>query len=252
MRYKDSIRQKRYERQYERHGAGRGIIVLLVGVFLLLQNLHLKIAEWIISWQMLLIVIGLYVYFRSECKNVGGLIMIAVGGIFMAREYFFLPYDIDRFLWPGLLIIIGLLLITFRPNRNKYKEVEAEEIVKEIPDVYPLDEDYVNTTVIFSGENRLIVSKKFRGGKIAAIFGGCDINMLQADFEGVIEIEVECIFGGAELIVPSNWEVKVNTSSVFGGVEDKRPVELIGTNPNKVHMIKGNCVFGGIEIKSYT
>jgi hypothetical protein len=96
-----------------------------------------------------------------------------------------------------------------------------------------------------------VVSKNLKGGKVTAIFGGADINMLQADFQGVIELDATCIFGGLELIVPSNWNVKVDITTVLGGVEDKRPVELIGDNPDKVLLLKGTCIFGGVEIKSY-
>jgi predicted membrane protein len=242
MRNKDSYRQGRHEK----HGALRGVIFLLVGVFLLLHNLDLDLPRWVISWQMLVAAIGLILLVKSSFRNIGGLIMIGVATIFMVKEYFFLPYNVIRFIWPVILISLGLIFIIFRP-----KQCNKRTPFKEVPDLIPVDEDYINSSVIFSGENRLIVSKNFKGGSISAIFGGCDINMLQADFEGTITLECECIFGGLELVVPSNWEVKIMTTSVFGGVEDKRPVELIGNNPNKVLIIKGNCVFGGIEIKSY-
>jgi len=38
---------------------------------------------------------------------------------------------------------------------------------------------------------------------------------------------------------------------MFGGVEDKRPHQSIVTNPDKVLVIKGSVVFGGIEIQNY-
>ncbi|WP_343673709.1 DUF5668 domain-containing protein [Chitinophaga sp.] len=230
----------------------KGFIILLVGVFLLLHNLDLDIPRYIVSWQMLIMGIGLILLAKSEFKNVGGLIMIVVGGVFMIKEYFALPLDLNRFLWPVLLILVGLLFIIFRPgSRKKYLDDEEKEY-KVVPDLYPEGEDYINADIVFSGENRLIVSKQFKGGRISTVFGGCDVNLLQADFEGTIVLNCDCVFGGVELVVPANWEVKIMTSSVFGGVEDKRPIELIGSNPNKVLIIKGSCVFGGIEIKSYS
>lgn len=247
MRNKDFYRQ----RKHEKNGAFRGVIILLVGVFLLFHNLDLNIPEWIVSWQMLIIGIGIMIWIKSEFRNVGGVIMILLGSVFMVREYFYLPFDVDRFIWPGFLIIIGLLFIVFRPSSHK-KYLDEDEEPKVVPDLYPADEDYINADVVFSGENRLIVSKKFKGGRISAVFGGCDVNLLQADFDGTIVLNCDCVFGGVELVVPANWEVKIMTSSVFGGVGDKRPIELIAANPNKVLIIKGSCVFGGIEIKSYS
>lgn len=252
MRNKDLYRRRRHEK----NGAWRGVVILLVGVFLLLHNLDidLHLPRWVVSWQMLIMGIGTILWIKSECKNVGGLIMIAVGAVFMVREYFFLPFDIDRFLWPTLLIIVGLLFIVFRPDHRNPKSLDDldDTTAKVVPDLYPVDEDYINAQILFSGENRLIVSKNFKGGRISAVFGGVDVNLLQADFDGVVVLNCDCVFGGVELVVPSNWEVKILTKSVFGGVEDKRPVELLGSNPNKVLMIKGSCIFGGIEIKSYS
>jgi predicted membrane protein len=253
MRNKDLYKRRRHEK----NGAWRGVVILLVGVFLLLHNLDidLDLPRWLVSWQMLIMGIGAILWIKSECKNVGGLIMIAVGAVFMVKEYFYLPFDIARFIWPVLLIIIGLLFIIFRPGNNpKSLDLDDDDdtTAKVVPDLYPVDEDYINAQILFSGENRLIVSKKFKGGRISAVFGGCDVNLLQADFDGVISLDCDCIFGGVELVVPSNWEVKIMTKSVFGGVEDKRPIELIGSNPNKVLIIKGSCIFGGIEIKSYS
>jgi predicted membrane protein len=96
-----------------------------------------------------------------------------------------------------------------------------------------------------------VVSKDFKGGKVNAVFGGVDVNLTQADFSGTIVIEADCVFGGVEIVVPSNWNVKVDMNTIFGGVEDNRPVEMMSNNPDKILIIKGSCVFGGVEIKSY-
>ncbi|MOA33851.1 hypothetical protein D3C78_1551840 [compost metagenome] len=64
-------------------------------------------------------------------------------------------------------------------------------------------------------------------------------------------MDIENVFGGTKLLVPANWEVKVETVSVFGGVNDKRPVMPASDAPSKIMIIKGTCVFGGIDIKSY-
>lgn len=225
-------------------GFGKGVIFLLIGTFLLVRNLHLDIPSWTVSWQMLVIVIGLFVWIKSEFKNVGGVIMILVGSFFLAKEMLWFPPDIARFTWPAVFIVIGLCLMFSR--QADFRKKPCIPVRKGNS-----TDDFLETSVIFSGENRIVVSKNLKGGKVTAIFGGADINMLQADFQGVIELDATCIFGGLELIVPSNWNVKVDITTVLGGVEDKRPVELIGDNPDKVLLLKGTCIFGGVEIKSY-
>jgi len=42
-------------------GTWGGLILILIGVFLFLQNLHLDIPHWIFSWKMLLVALGLLV-----------------------------------------------------------------------------------------------------------------------------------------------------------------------------------------------
>jgi predicted membrane protein len=112
-------------------------------------------------------------------------------------------------------------------------------------------DDYLDETSVFGGVNKVVVSKNFKGGDIVNIFGGCDINLTQADFTGTITIDFVQIFGGAKIIVPTDWRVVVKTTSIFGGVEDKRPPALIKENPEKTLIIDGTSMFAGISIQCY-
>jgi hypothetical protein len=53
------------------------------------------------------------------------------------------------------------------------------------------------------------------------------------------------------LIIPSNWDVKNEISAVFGGVEDKRSFNNSVPDSEKRILLKGACVFGGIEVTNY-
>ncbi len=64
-------------------------------------------------------------------------------------------------------------------------------------------------------------------------------------------LEVNNVFGGAKLIVPSNWNVKNEVTAVFGGIEDKRTISTGSADATKIMILKGACVFGGIEITNY-
>jgi predicted membrane protein len=235
----------------KRNSLGRGFVLLLLGAFFLLRNMHLDIPAWALSWQMIVIVIGLIISVLSNFKNNAGPIMIFIGGLFMMKDIFEWSYDVSSFIWPAAMIVAGLYLI-FRKQAYKPSACTKHKKEKYHGYVYgTVSDDFLDVSSIFSGVNRIVVSKEFKGGSINAVFGGVDINLTQADFNGTIEIEANCVFGGAEIVVPANWEVKVMMNTIFGGVEDKRPVELMTTNPDKTLIIKGSCVFGGIEIKSY-
>ena len=57
------------------------------------------------------------------------------------------------------------------------------------------------------------------------------------------------MFGGVDIVVPENVEIKTNTFCLFGGVSDERKVKPIA-NPDAVLTINGFCMFGGADITS--
>jgi hypothetical protein len=113
--------------------------------------------------------------------------------------------------------------------------------------------DYIDSVTIFGGVKKNIFSKTFRGGELVTIFGGTDINLTQADVPHPIILDITQIFGGAKLIVPPHWTIKSeDIVNIFGAVEDKRPIMPENNyDPNKVLILKGTNIFGGIDIKSY-
>ena len=110
-----------------------------------------------------------------------------------------------------------------------------------------------DSTVIFGGAKKNIISKNFRGGEAVTVFGGTEINLMQADLTGPVVLELTQVFGGTKLIVPPHWKVwSKDMVTILGGIDDKRP--MMG-NPsddtNKTLILKGTCMLGGIDIRSY-
>ncbi|MGV3538590.1 MAG: hypothetical protein ACO1OQ_02200, partial [Rufibacter sp.] len=66
-----------------------------------------------------------------------------------------------------------------------------------------------------------------------------------------VVLEVTQIFGGTSLIVPANWRVRSEVAAVFGGVDEKRSFAVAAKDSDKLLVLKGTLLFGGIEIKSY-
>jgi hypothetical protein len=73
---------------------------------------------------------------------------------------------------------------------------------------------------------------------------------MQADLKGRAKIEVVQVFGGTKIIVPANWTIHSEMVAIFGGIEDKRPPQL-NAIPDKILVIVGTSIFGGIDIKSF-
>ena len=141
------------------------------------------------------------------------------------------------YFWPLLIIAAGLWII-FKPRFGLFKE-KAPEIKEKDLDAF----------IIFSGIKRRFNTPEFRGGKATALFGGIDLDFAEASLaDNKATIELTAIFGGIEVFVPRDWEVVVDSSSIFGAVEDKHksapPAETKATL-----FIRATVMFGGIEIK---
>lgn len=113
-------------------------------------------------------------------------------------------------------------------------------------------DEVLEIVAVFGSVKRMVYSKQFKGGEIVSVFGGADVNLLQAGLASPqVIIESVQIFGGAKLIVPADWSVINESVALFGGVEDKRPPRMQQTASDKVIILKGFVLFGGIEIKSF-
>jgi len=211
----------------------------------------------LLSWQMLLIAIGLFIGFRKGFRDGGWFVPVIIGGIFLVNE-FMLQGDLRRHIWPMILILIGAFFI-FRP-RSKSKKCRTlgnkksglqTETGNPMDEVNYSQDDIIDSTNIFSGTKKVILSKNFKGGDIVNVFGGCEIDLTQADMTTPAELEVTSIFGGATLVVPSNWAIKSEAVTIFGGIGDKRRITPSPDSPTKTLILRGTMIFGGMEIKSY-
>jgi len=252
------------ERTFTPNKGGRifgGLIIIGVGVLYLLRQMGTVFPPWLFTWQSLLLVAGLYVGVRHRFRHGGWIIMMGVGALFMA-ELLFPTMNIGQFIWPALIIGCGLFMI-FTPNRWKRRMERKERWKRKWEEKFgdeswsrfegrtnPSGEDRIESTAVFGGIKKVIVSKDFKGGEINLVFGGAEINLSQADIQGTIHLEINQVFGGTRLIIPPHWEVQSNVVSVLASFEDKRPAT--GTpDPNKVLVLDGSCVMGGIDILSY-
>lgn len=222
-----------------------GIVILIIGILVLIKQFGVPIPSWIFSWKVLLIGIGLIILLRNNFKGSSGFILILVGGLFLLRDHYALRLD-SGIIAAIAIIGIGIIVIlnSVRKNYETKTGKKAAQINRE-----SLDSVYAET--IFGAITKNIISKNFEGGSLTSIFGAMTINLTQADMEDMGVIDVTCIFGGIEIIVPSNWKVDSDVKVIFGGVEDKRPILAISwEDETKILHLRGVCFFGGVEIKN--
>jgi len=238
-----SVRQK--NKNYDSRTFA-GIIFVAIGALLLARNygfLDYDIFHHLISWPMLLIVIGLFQLARRAYTP--AIVLIGIGVFFL----FGFP-DWEN-LWPAIFILIGISFILQWNRSPNHKNHHDYEKFHNIGEEYSNSIDYIDETAIFGGRTISVVSENFQGGKVTAIFGGSKINLRYAKPVPGCTIDVANIFGGTKIIVPEDWNVKIEVVSIFGGFDDKRGVSIISrTGSGKVVVIKGTCIFGGGEINT--
>lgn len=249
-----------------------GVFFIGIGAVLLLRNMGLALPSWLFSWSMLLVVIGLFIGLKHRFRNSGWIIMVIIGGYFTLEKAFDHDFDFHRVGLPLLLVTLGLFLIfkpkdsfkkrhacrKFKKNRfdkdpltdlNDQTNAEGEPL--NVKDKKAYSQDFLDSVNVFGGSNQTVYSKNFKGGEITAVFGGCDVNLTQADFEGTIEIDVTAVFGGCKIIVPAGWQVKSEVTAIFGGLDDKRGMQPATEGTDKLLVIRGVAMFGGVDIRNF-
>jgi predicted membrane protein len=260
------------ENEIKRYGGGRtpriwsGLILLTAGILLLAYKMGAPVPYWLFTWPMILIAVGILSGAKNGFRNPGSYILITIGLIFLIDQTN--PgLNFHNYLLPLILIAVGLIYI-LRPRnsclsgyeRRRRKQNGDSGYVNPadtgIPTDYSMPDgeensEYVEINAVLSGVKKNILSKNFKGGSITSFMGGTELNLLKADIQKTIILEVNNVFGGTKLIVPSNWDVKNEVTAIFGGIEDKRNINTNIPDPGKSIILKGSSVFGGIEITNY-
>jgi predicted membrane protein len=267
------MEQNNFERQQINRGSRvwSGLFLLAAGFLLLAYKMGAPIPGWIFTWPVLLMVIGLFVGIKSRFHNPGAFIMILIGAVFFADQS--IPgIDFHNYIVPVILIGIGFMFL-FRPRgssctRHQHWDRRRQRINRRFgmppengangPTSFAAEQpgmndnaEYLDVVSVFGGIKKNIQSKNFKGGEVVSFMGGSEINFMQADIQHPVELEVNNVFGGTKLIIPSNWDVKSDISAVFGGVDDKRTFQNMVPDTNKIIRLTGSCVFGGIEVTNY-
>jgi predicted membrane protein len=236
-----------------------GALVIGAGVLLLLRNFGFWFPSFLFSWPMILIAVGFYVGVRDKFRTSSWWILMAIGGFFLMRREFD-DFDLGDFFWPLLILGIGVSILLGKGGRRIWKN-DKDENNSSTNNFSTMDttatsetgsthkEDVIDAAAIFGSVKKNMYSKNFKGGEVVTVFGGSEINLMHADFTGEIKLEIVNIFGGTTLFVPAHWQIRSEAAAILGAIEDKRR-EPAAVQMDKVLIIEGTVIFGGIDIKS--
>ncbi|NLX29496.1 MAG: hypothetical protein GXY59_11050 [Bacteroidales bacterium] len=220
-----------------------GIVLIVFGMLWMLDKLHIlpeAVGEMVISWQSLLIVIGVVTLINGNQTT--GWILIVLGAVFMVPHFFTVPWELRRLFWPALLVTVGVIML-LRFNKSE-----------KIPGAGgPKNMNYFDDFVIFGGREININSQSLVGGKTTSIFGGSEYDLRNVTLsENGAVVDCVSIFGGSGFKVPPDWTVKNEVTTIFGAFTDKRgSIVPDYQNLSKTLIIRGFTAFGGVEVKNF-
>jgi predicted membrane protein len=220
-----------------------GSLLILFGIGMLMEQLGFfdfgnLISTW---WPMILIGVGLTKLTSRPVSKTSGIIVLLLGLFFQARALNLITLSIEELFWPIIIIGIGVSILIPSKSFNSGFKFDSKEINDSVVDKFSL----------FSTIKERNVSQNFRGGSLISIFGGIDLDLRDAIItKDGAKIDVTTIFGGMNIIVPSEWRIVLKGIPIFGGCSNKtHPNNSLNEN-SPVLVINYLAVFGGLDIKN--
>ena len=198
-----------------------GLFFIFLGVFWALTNFNIipaAIERYLIQWENILILIGAFFLVTKENIRISA-ILLALGVFFSLDDWFGVELTIWN-LWPLALVFIGIYLL----GRNSSPQGRVS---------YPDETNTIQDTALFSGGDKVVSAKNFKGGTLTAMFGGSNIDLTTSDIlQTTAVIDLFYLFGGSKIRVPRDWKVDFQVTKLFGDISDKRKI-IENTNSEK-------------------
>lgn len=240
-----------------------GIALLSIGILILLRALHV-LPRLDLGGPLFLLAIGLVIGFRTQFRHPAWIALTLIGVFNAIPQFTIAGIRSDLLAMAAAFIIAGAYYMRRERWRAAHPRVTASPVAESTayrsPLEEPLDEPHatsgngrvLNTFALFGGRKEIVTAKDFSGGKVTAIFGGTELNLINADTPAQrVYLDVTAVCGGIEVIVPSHWDLVIEVDSIMGAVEDARRLRTAPADGTKTLVLRGFCLMGGVEVKSY-
>ena len=209
-----------------------GSIIVAVGVILLLDNAGTVNAGEIFGtwWPTVVIAAGLLMLVANPGHWVMPLLVTAVGVALLLSTLDIV--DVGDFLWPAIIVILGLLVIFGRSSRTRSSDTGTS----------------VSNFTVFSGSQLASHSDAFEGGSVSAVFGGVELDLTDAQLAPEAALDAFAAFGGVEVTVPRGWQVELKGFPIFGGFENATTKDQLSSS-SPILVINATVMFGALEVK---
>lgn len=238
-----------FVKRKKRERIAKGILLLIIGSVWMLKELDYSIPDWMFSFPSIFFLIGTYSLVKNGPQQIGAYIWIFLGAFFIL-DRLYPNWNLKDFILPFALLISGVVFLL-----NPLKIIRNWQWKKFKKDIDLAEDhstpDLLSINAILGGIEKTITSRDFKGGRITCLLGGVEINLVNADFQEDLTIDITTIMGGVEIIVPSHWEIVNEVSAILGGVSDNRTVQIADDLPKRTLHLRGTAMMGGVEIKAF-
>lgn len=194
-----------------------------------------------------ILVLGIYWLIRSESneKPIIAWFVTLFGAVLVTSQVGLFGLSFGEMFLPMILVVVAFVVFNPRNLMPRRWNTQSEELGEETGQIQ---------LVAFMGGGELdYTTQALQGGEVIAVWGGYKIDFTEADMEDdYMELNLFCIMGGCEIIVPANWEVeKRGAVCIMGGFSNKtkclaEELEL----PRKTLIVKGFALMGGGEVRN--
>ena len=217
-----------------------GLAIIALGAFLALRAFGFEFDIFFNGWWTLFIIVPCAIGLFTEREKLGNLIGIGIGVLLLLACRDVIDFSmLWKLIVPFILIMIGLKMI-FGSIFNKKANSVSRKLKKD-------GKEQKSGTAVFSGNRMNLEGQEFYGADLNSIFGSLTCNLNGAVIHEDCVINACAIFGGIDVLIPDGLNVKINSTSIFGGVSDKKNRKFQENTPTVY--INATCIFGGMDVK---
>ena len=216
-----------------------GCVLLAISAILILNAFGMTNIEiFFDGWWTLFIIVPSFVGLITGRDTSANIIGLLIGTFLLLVCQNVLDFDIIwKLLVPAIIAVIGIKMIFGGSGKDN-------SVIKSIEG----NKDNMKTAfAAFSGQDVIYDNEVFHGAELTAVFGGVKLDLRNAIFVGDAVVNACCIFGGVDILLPDNINIKINANSLFGGIDSKKHRN---SNENVYTIyLNGTCIFGGVDVK---
>jgi predicted membrane protein len=219
-----------------------GVLIIVVGLLLFLDNLDILESDSILQWwPILLIAVGLVKLFERGASGgrAFGFVLLLVGTVILLNNLHITYINLWD-LWPVLIVLVGGSMI--------WRAVSMQKERTRVAEGGAIEDARIDGSAFLGGYSTGTSTRDFQGGSLTAVMGGCEIDLRNASMkEPEAVVDVFSFWGGIELKVPRDWAVVAEATPILGGIDDKTQAS---PEASKRLIIRGMVIMAGVEIKN--